>query len=266
MRILATAFVAAMAATTAMADTLIVSEAPAPILSGEVSLDFAETANENYGGTMGVELDINAGEIATVDLGFKATDGNALTLDTWTVGTEVNGLGLAFGDDNGVMPEAEKSAYSTLATPAMTESLALSIGDATVAIGLTDWTADVSDLSNVQGAYSFNMNMIDVTAMLDYNLDSENTVLGAEVEGLDLGMVALGGVMTYDTDAESIGYEGNANVNGITAYVNGDDANKLQHVGAEVERTFAEATWTAGVNYDTDAEEFAPTAGVSFNF
>ena len=89
MRTLALTLVAAFAATAAFAeDTVTKTQTPVmgPVLSGAVTLDFAETAAGKTAGTMGVELDINAGSLATVDLDFKATDGNALTLDTWTVG------------------------------------------------------------------------------------------------------------------------------------------------------------------------------------
>lgn len=266
MRILATILAGAMLASSAVADTeTMTKETPmTPLMTGEVSLDFAETTNDNYGGTMNVDLDINAGEVATVDLGFKATDGDALKLDTWTVGMEVEGIGLAFGDDNGVLPETDANLATdgTLAKPAMTESLAVSVGDATVAVGLTDWNTDVTDVSNVQGAYALDF----ATVSLDYNMDSENTVLGAELAGIDAGVASLGGAMTYDMDAELFAYEGRVTNNGLSAYVNGDDTDRLQHVGGEYEYSLNGAILTAGVDYDTDAEEFAPSAGVSFNF
>ena len=62
-------------ATLANAETTAELPAVAPILTGAVNLDFAETAAGKTAGTMGVELDFDAGDIATVDLDFKATDG-----------------------------------------------------------------------------------------------------------------------------------------------------------------------------------------------
>ena len=270
MRILAIAMVAAMATTSAMAeDTVTKTQTPVgPVISGAVNLDFAETAANKTAGTMGIELDIDAGSLATVDLDFKATDGNSLTLDTWTVGTEVAGVGVALGDDNNLMPEtaANATADGTLAKPAMTESVALSFGGASIAVGLTDYTTDITEVSNVQGAYTIDMNRFAITGALDYNRTSENTVLGAEVAGLDLGMATAGGMLTYDTDAEDWAYEGNVDVSGLTAYINGTDANRLQHVGGEYTMDVAGAELSAGVDYDTDAETWSPTAGLSFNF
>ena len=259
--------VAAMAISTAAfaEDTVTKVTTPvAPVLSGEVSLDFAETANDKIGGTMNLDLGVDMGGLATVDLNFEATDGNAITLDTWAVGTTVAGVGVAVGDDLGVMPGAEGE--QTLAAPAMAEAVQVTVGDAVVAVGLTDWTTDVTDVSNIQGAYTLGVAGLDVTAAADYNLDSENTVLGAGVSGLDLGVASLGGAMTYDMDAETFGFEGVATRDGITAYLNGDDTDALQNIGGEYAVDVNGATFTAGANYNIDTEDFAPTASVAFAF
>jgi len=260
--------VAVMAiSTAAFAEDTVTKVTPtvaAPVLSGEVSLDFAETANDKFGGTMGLDLGVDMAGLATVDLDFSATDGNSVTLDNWTVGTTVAGLGVAFGDDLGVMPGAEGE--QTLAAPTMAEAVQVTVGDAVVAVGLTDWTTDVTDVSNIQGAYTLNVANLDVTAAADYNIDSENTVLGAGVGGLDLGVASLGGAMTYDVDGETFGFETVATAGGLTAYLNGDDTDALQNIGGEYEVNVNGATFTAGANYNIDTEDFAPTAGIAFAF
>jgi hypothetical protein len=256
--------VAAMAISTAAFAEDTVAPTVGPVISGAVNLDFAETAGDKIGGTMGIELDIDAGSMATIDLNFVGADGSALDLDTWAVGTEVAGVGVAVGDDLGVMPGAEGE--QTLAAPAMAEAVQVTVGDAVVAVGLTDWTTDVTDVSNIQGAYTMNVANLDVTAAADYNLDSENTVLGAGVAGLDLGLASIGGAMTYDVDAEAFGFEGVATNGGLTAYLNGDDTDALQNIGGEYTMGVAGATFAAGANYDTDAKDLTPTASISFNF
>ena len=235
-----------------------------PLISGEVALDFAETAAGDMAGTMGIDLGIDAAGLATVDLDFAIDEDGNGTLDDWTVGTTVGTVGLAFGTDNGVMPGAEGE--QTLAAPAMTESLALSMGSAAVAVGFTDWNTDITDISNVQGAYTLGVVGLDVTAAADYNLDSENTVLGAGVGGIELVGVGLGGAMTYDVDAETLGFETVATAYGLTAYLNGDDTDALQNIGGEYEMAVGGATFTAGANYNIDTEDFAPTAGIAFAF
>jgi len=255
--------VAAMAISTAAFAETENPVVPTPVLSGEVSLDFAETANDKWGGTMGLDLGVNFDGLATVDLDFTAVDGGAVTLDTWAVGTTVGGVGVAMGDDLGVMPGAEGE--QTLAAPAMAEAVRVTAGNAQVAVGFTDWTADVTDVSNIQGAYTINQGAFAITAAGDYNMDTENTVLGASV-GTTMNDLALTGVVTYDVDAEAIGYEGVVGVMGVTAYVNGDDTDALQNVGGEYTYNIGGAALTAGANYNIDTEDFAPTAGISFAF
>lgn len=257
--LLSTAMVFSLAGA-AFADT---ENTVVPVLSGEVSIDVAETTNDNYGATMGLDLGVDVPAAGTVDLDFTAVDGGAVTLDTWAVSTTVSGVGLAMGDDLGVMPGAEGE--QTLAAPTMAEALRVTVGDAQVAMGFADFGNDITDLSNIQGAYTINSGAFDVTAAADYNLDTENTVLGASI-GTEMSGLALTGVMTYDVDAEAIGYEGVVGAMGVTAYVNGDDTDALQNVGGEYTYNIGGAALTAGANYNIDTEDFAPTAGISFAF
>jgi NAD/NADP transhydrogenase alpha subunit len=110
------------------------------------------------------------------------------------------------------------------------------------------------------------MNIVALTAVADYNLDSKNTVLGAGISGLDLGVATLGGAVTYDTDASLFAYEGVTTVSGLTAYVNGDQNDAFQNVGGSYDYGFGGATLSAGVNYDINTKDFAPTAGLAFAF
>jgi hypothetical protein len=148
----------------------------------------------------------------------------------------------------------------------MTESVKVTVGDAAVAVGFTDWTADITDVSNIQGSYTLgDVAGFAVTASGDYNLDTENTVLGGSV-GTSMNDVALTGVVTYDVDGEKFAFEGVANVMSITAYANGDQDDAFQNVGGEYEYSIGGATLTAGANYNIDTEDFAPTAGIAFKF
>jgi len=238
---------------------------PSPVISGEVSLNFTQDANDDWGGAMGLDLGVNASGLATVDLDFEAVDGGAVTLENWTVGTEVGGVGVAMGDDNGVFVGAEGE--QTLAAPAMAESVKVTVGDAAVAVGFTDWSSDITDISNIQGAYTIgDLGGLAVTASGDYNMDSENIVLGAAASGLELGVASVGGTVTYDVDGEKFAFEGVANVMGITAYANGDQDDAFQNVGGEYTLNLGGAELTAGGVYNMDSEELTPSVGVSFNF
>lgn len=262
--------VAAIAATSAAAETSVEALSPVtPLVSGELALDLGKTAAGDMAGTMDIDLGIDAAGLATIDLDFAASGGSSfndatLKLEDWTVGTTVGNVDLAFGTDNSVMPEAEGE--QTLAVPTMTESFAATTGATAVAVGFTDWGTNITDISNVQGAYAFSAAGLDVTAAADYNLDTENTVLGAEIGGYNLGLAALSGAMTYDVDAEAFGFETVATAGDVTAYANGDDTDVLQNIGGEYEMAVGGATFSAGANYNIDTEDFAPTAGLTFNF
>lgn len=234
-------------------------------VSGEVSLNFAENAAGNYAGDMELELGINAGGLASIDLDLSATDGNSVVLDNWTVATDVVGIEIALGDDNGLFPGAEGE--HTLAAPAMAESVKLSYGGASVALGWTDWTNDLTDIGNVQGAYTLDAGLGLITAAGDYNLNTEKAVIGLAVTDVDVaGLATIGKSVTYDVDSGAIGYEVVADTFGITAYVNGSDTDALQNVGGEYSYMLGGAKLTAGANYSINAEEFAPSASISFAF
>ena len=236
-----------------------------PKLSGEVSIDIAETAAGDWGGSMGLDLDVDAAGLGSVALGFDATEGNALTLDTWTVGTPVApGLDIAIGNDNGVFVGAEGE--QTLAAPGMTTGVQVGIAGAKVAVGWTDWTADLTDINNIQGSYTLGVGGLDVTAAGDYNLNTEDFAVGAEVAGLNVGPAELGGALTYDGGTEAIGYEVVAGVMGVTTYLNGDDGEMLQNVGGSYEYGLGGATLSGGLSYNFQSEDVTPTVGVSFSF
>jgi len=237
-----------------------------PTLSGEFSIDIAETAAGDYGATTGLDLGIDAAGLASVDLDFGLNSNDSIELNDWTVGTLIGGsIGVSLGTDQGVMPGAEGE--QTLAAPAMGTAVKVNVGDAAVAVGFTDMAADVTDISNIQGAYTLSLgDTLNVTAGGDYNMDSENFVLGVGASGLDVGIASLGGALTYDMDAEDIGFEVVANAMGITTYLNGDQDEMLQNIGGEYTISLGGADVTAGAAYNLDNEEFTPTLGLSFSF
>lgn len=239
------------------------STAYAADFGGEVELTFSKNDSGDYVGVVGLDLGM-VGSAGGVVLGFVGTPDEDLKLDTWTVGTTLGGVALALGNDNSVFVEAEGE--QTIAAPAMTESLKVTAGDAAIAVGFTDWSSDLTDISNVQGAYTLSTTYGDVKASVDYNLNSENTVIGAAVSGVQVSSLTLGAVVTYDVDAEVAAYEGIAKLAGLTAYINGDQNEALQNVGGEYAYNLGAAELTAGAVYNFDSEEVTPTVGITFSF
>lgn len=239
------------------------STAYAGSIGGEAELTFTQNDADDYVGALALEIDVT-GSAGGVSLGFVTTSGEDLTLDTWTLGTTLGDVGVAIGNDNSVFVEAEGE--QTIAAPAMTESLKVTAGDAAIVIGFTDWASDISDISNVQGAYSLSTSYGSVTTSIDYNFNSENTVLGAAISDVKVSSLSLGAVVTYDVDAELAAYEGIAKIAGLTAYINGDQDDALQNFGGEYAYNLGGAELTAGAVYNFDSEEVTPTAGITFSF
>ena len=248
---------AAMAATVANADT--VNPAGA-MLTGSMEVE----VNSDKEATLTLGAGLSAGDLAFGSFNVESVDGGTFTLDQWQIGADVAGATLSFGDQDGVFVEGENGA--TLAAPAMEESLKVSIGDAQVAVGLTDWNADITDVSNVQGAYTVGAGFVSVTASGDYNLDSEEYMLGGRADGVEVANIMLGSTLTYSSANEQVAYEVDGSMMGLTAYLNGDDTDALQNVGASYGRTVSGLELGTELNYNLDSEEFTPSVTVGFSF
>ena len=249
-----------LAAAAVMAASVATAEAVTSPLTGSMELEINKDAETTL--TLGAGL--TAGELAFGSFNVESVDGAGFALDQWQIGTTVGALTVAIGNQDGVFFEGTD--YTTLEEPAMAESLQVSAGAAQVALGFTDLSADATDISNVQGAYKFAMGALTLRTTGDYNFDSEDWLVGGRASGVEVAGVALGAAATYGSANETFAYEVDGNVMGITAYVNGDQNDALQNVGAGYGRTVAGLDFSADINYNIDTEEFTPTAGISFNF
>ena len=235
-------------------------------LTGEIKTTIAETAADKYGATTTFGLDVGVTGIAFGGLNFATGADDKLALDEWHIGANLGLATVSYGDqgNNWIGAEGEQ----TIAGPAMGDSLKVSVGDATVALGMTDATADVTDLSNVQATYTMGVaDDLSLTGAVDYNLDSETTILGASLGGIDLGVATASGAFTYGLDSEAWGYEGVVATGGLTAYINGDNVDALQNIGGGYDMTIASGLELgAGVSYNMNSEEFKPSVSASFSF
>ena len=235
-------------------------------LTGEIKTTIAETAADKYGATTTFGLDVGVTGIAFGGLDFAVGSDDKLALDEWHIGANLGLATVSYGDqgNNWIGAEGEQ----TIADPAMGDSLKVSVGDATVALGMTDATADVTDLSNVQATYTMGVaDDLSLTGAVDYNLDSETTILGASLGGVDLGVATASGAFTYGLDSEAWGYEGVVATGGLTAYLNGDNVEALQNIGGGYDMTIAGGLELgADLSYNMNSEEFKPSVSASFSF
>lgn len=238
-----------------------------PIVGGSIEVEVSENAAGEYAAATTVDVGIFTPGLAFGEIGVESIDGSTFEISKWYFGTTVGRGTISFGDHGGGVFVESYSDYSDIADPAINEALILTYGDASAALGFTDISNDVTDISNAQGAYIVDASVATVTVSADYNFDTEEYAIGTRTEGVQLGAVALGSTLSYASTSETIAYEIDASMSyGLTAYVNGNRDDALRNVGAGYEREVGNLTVLANVNYDVNAEEFAPKASVSFNF
>ena len=255
------------AGTAAFADQAPVTPTPAVTLSGEIETVIAEGLNDKWGATTSFGFDgALTNGAATGSMEFVVDSDNDLTLDGWSMGTNVAGVAMSFGDQGNIWFDTESGA--TIEEPTMAaESLSLGVGSATVALAFTDIGTDVTDIANVQGAYDLNVGIANVTAAGDYNIDSKEWVVGgrADTAGM-LDGVRLGGAATYGSASENIAFEADATVMGLTAYLAGDQDDLAQNIGGSYTYDLGGIDLKGAVDYDIDAETYAPSVTATFAF
>lgn len=237
-------------------------------LTGEIGLEFklndadkvvAETA-------FGLSLSDPLG-YASIDL--TETDG-AIVVDGYSVGTSIGAIGLSFGQQDDVFETfsggLEVVGGTTLADPASgNENLTATMGGAAVMLGITDATEDLADVENVQAAYGLTMGSVAVVAGVDWNMNTEDFTVGV-ASGAEVAGLSVDGILTYDNASSAIAYELSTAVFGVNAFVDGDDGELLQNVGAGYAKTVGNMTYYAEGAYNLNSEEITPAIGVSFSF
>ena len=258
MKLLLTTVAAIAMATTSFAADLDAS------IEVEVAKD---QTTDKYKGKTTVNLDVVSDNgLAFGAISFNSVDDTSVGVDEWHLGTTVAGATVSFGDHGGIMPEAVADAgFDTLTdtNAAMEESVQVSALGASVALGFTDIRTDASEVTNIQGSYTFGLPVASLTGAVDYNRTSEEYTYAVQTQG-GVGDIAVGGTATYALSTWA--YEADTTVMGLTAYLNGDENDTIQHVGVSHTRDVNGITLTGEVDYDTDNEEVSPSVTMSFNF
>jgi len=237
-------------------------------LSGEIETVIAEGANDKYGATTSFDLGVTAVDgIAAASMDFVTDADNDLTLDEWSIGTDVAGATVSFGDQGNIWVDTE--AGSTIEDPAIAGvSLQLGVAGATVAFGFADITTDVTDLANVQAGYGLDLGRLEASTAFDYNLDSKEWVTATrlETDGAVIPGAALGGVVSYGSASETFGFEADVTVAGVTGYLSGDQDDMAQHVGGSYTYDISGVSLKGALDYDIENEVTAPSVTVGFSF
>lgn len=252
---------AAMFATAANAQ-----ETALPV-GGSVGFEISENAAGKFVGTTTLGLTVEAGELAFGGFDLESVDGGNLTVDGWHIGANLGFGTVSLGDqgDLFVGNDFEVVGGTTLAEPTEFESVIANVGDASVMVAFTDLSADAGDVESIQGAYDVNLSGLSLTAVGDYNFNSEDYILGGKA-GYTVGEANLGGIVTYTSASEAVGYEASVGYSIVTAFVNGDDTDALQNIGAGIATNVNGLDVYAEGAYNLDTEVDTIGAGISFSF
>jgi len=259
MRTFVLATVAVMAASTALADT---------VISGSIELDVTENqTTDKYVATPSFNLDFNHNSgVAFGAIELARGTSNDLVIDDWHLGTTVGAATLSFGDQGGILPTAiAATGFDSLNDPnaAMTESLQVSAMGVSAALGFTDISTDVSSVSNAQLSYTTEISVLDLTAAVDWNNTTDKYVWAGRAS-TDVNGFGVGATSTLAADV--IALETDVTAFGVTAYLNGDENDWTENAGLEYTTAINDLTVTADVNYNFDASEVTPGIKMSVNF
>lgn len=244
-------------------------------VGAEIGLDFTQNDNDKIVAETSIDLNVvnpmGFGSIGVV------TDGENLSLDSYSIGTSVGNATLSFGDQGDLLGsfggKTEAVGGTTLANPNDDgESLQANFYGANLMVGFTDITSDITDVKNVQATYTVGTSLLEVQSGVDYNLDSEEVTLlsGLNIPlsnlGIDYAPVGVGLTTTYQVNAESFGFEADASAYGVTVFLNGDEDDMMQNVGAGYYGMINDMGVYAEASYNVDTEEFTPALGLGFSF
>jgi hypothetical protein len=244
---------------------------------GEVGAEVTKNAAGDYVATPTIELSFGAkteGATFFGGIGVEADDTDNITVDTWYVGANFGATALSFGDQEDLFDFGglEVVGGETLANPADDhESLIVRHGEFAGLVGFTDISADIGEVENVQLAYAKDYGTVNIAAAVDYNLNTEAYIVAVSADSNVTEVVNLGATLTYDDAASLLAYEtvGTYEFNSdlaVSGFVNGDETDMAQNVGAGVVYTKDSLKAFAEVSYNLDTDEVAPAVGVSFSF
>tara|TARA_R110000782_G_scaffold230464_1_gene316745 strand:+ start:2480 stop:3214 length:735 start_codon:yes stop_codon:yes gene_type:complete len=237
----------------ALAVILTAGAANAADVTGEIEIvanDSGDVVNE-------ITLDFTAdGGIATAGIKMDETG-----ITGYNLGTTVSGVTLSYGDQDDIMTSGGLRVVGggTLADPTSADtSLIVGVDGAQILVGFSD---GITDINNLQLGYTIG----GLGATVDYNVDSTDiTVVGSA--GYEVAGIVGNALVSFDDSDNNVAYEVSAAVYGLTTYVNGDQDDLMQNIGAGWEDEIGDLTLFAEAEYNIDSGDVSPAVGISFAF
>ena len=231
-------------------------------VTGSVEMEVAQASNGVYVITPTLTLDFGT-TIADGVVGTASISMEDNVISGYAIGTTFGKFGLSVGEQDDLFVGGYEG--NTLADPTSADfSVIATVGDAQFLVGLANPETDLGDVENVQGAYTVAMGAkLAVSASVDYNVATEDYVLGAAFTGYPVGPVDLGATVTY---GDIFAYEATVSKGGVTAFVGGDENEFAQEVGVGYETTVGGLTVSTKSVYNLDTDELAPSLTVAMKF
>tara|TARA_B100000073_G_scaffold326391_1_gene311031 strand:- start:1640 stop:2440 length:801 start_codon:yes stop_codon:yes gene_type:complete len=234
------------------------SSSVSPKLSSDIEVVMKETSSDNWGATTTLGFGIEMSSTAFGGFNLESKDGSSFSLDEWNMGTALGVGTISIGKQGDIWIGAEGE--HTIANMGMDESVIVDMGNAKVAMEFGDFTNDLSDIEAIAGSYTVPVNTASATVAVDYDMDTEKTVLGGRV---DLGPAGIAG--TYANEKFAYEIDGSHAI-GISAYANGDQDDAVQNIGAGYETVLAGLTVGGDLNYHLDSKETTPSITIKLSF
>lgn len=265
---------------------MLATSAAAADFTAEIGVDvIRDVATGDYGATPSVELSFGSkGEDATVFGGGKVVGDmtgvdKTLLVDQWYIGMNFGATSVSLGDQEDLFDFGglEAVGSETLANPADDyESIIVRHGDFAGFVGFGSFGTDVTEVKNVQLSYGHDYGTVNVLGAVDYNVNSKEYIVAVAADSNVTEQINLGATLTYEsldvvTNDSLLAYEAvatysyNDNLD-IAGFVNGDEHDAAQNIGAGVVYTKDALKAYAEVGYNLDTKEAVPAVGVSFSF
>jgi hypothetical protein len=241
-------------------------------VGAKVEVDVVETASGKFVATPSVELTFGSDDTSAVFGGASvASVDEDLFVDEWFIGVNVGSTRVSLGDQGDLFDFGGLEAIGgeTLASPADDHvSVIVTQGAFSGLIGFTDIESDLGEIENVQLSYAASVQTVDLIAAVDYNLNTEDFIVALDAATAVNDVFSVGGTLTYEN---IIAYEARGAYT-VTAtvvaagFINGDENDWAQNVGAGLLYANDGLEAYAEVGYNLDSDEVTPAVGVSFSF
>ncbi len=244
----------------------------AATITGTVEVDITENASNDYISTETIKLGI-AGDsgVAFGSINVKTNASDQVVLDEYSIGANLTDqASVSYGDQGDIFIGGglETVGANTIANPSDAgESIILNVRKLSLRGKFSDTDTDISDFDTVQAKYSTTVSKFTVGASVDHTIATDDNIYAGSVAFALNESASLSTVATHDASlTDEVAYESILSVGGLSAYVDGNEADWSKNVGAGYKGTWKDLGYYVEANYNLDSEDITQAMGVSVSF